>query len=48
MSEPAPVAWMFRNPDGSVKFVLHDAARAAAWGKDFKGTIVPLYTKPAK
>jgi hypothetical protein len=46
MSDPQPIAWMFRNPDGSVKFVLDDKARAEAWGKNFKGTVIPLYEKP--
>jgi hypothetical protein len=44
--EKQPVAWLFKNPDGSVKFVLHDADRAEAWGREFKGTVVPLYEKP--
>jgi hypothetical protein len=46
MSDQQPIAWMFKNPDGSVKFVLHDAGRAEAWGRNFKGTVVPLYEKP--
>jgi hypothetical protein len=46
MSDQQPVAWMFRNPDGSVKFVLDDKARAEAWGRNFKGTVIPLYEKP--
>jgi hypothetical protein len=37
---------MFKNPDGSVKFVPHDADRAAAWGRSFKGDVVPLYERP--
>jgi hypothetical protein len=45
-NEQKPVAWMFREPDGSIKFVLHDADRAAAWGRDFKGMVIPLYEKP--
>jgi len=46
MSDQQPIAWMFKNPDGSVKFVLHDADRAEAWGRNFKGTVIPLYEKP--
>jgi hypothetical protein len=46
MSDQKPVAWLFREPDGSIKFVLHDADRAAAWGRDFKGTVIPLYERP--
>jgi hypothetical protein len=46
MSEQQPVAWLFRNPDGSVKFVLDDRARAEAWGRHFNGTVVPLYERP--
>jgi hypothetical protein len=46
MSDQQPVAWMFRNPDGSVKFVLDDKARAEAWGRNFKGTVIPLYERP--
>ena len=46
MSEQQPVAWLFRNPDGSVKFVLHDKARAEAWGRGFQGTVIPLYERP--
>jgi hypothetical protein len=46
MSDPQPIAWMFKNPDGSVKFVLHDADRAEAWGRNFKGEVVPLYERP--
>jgi hypothetical protein len=48
MSDQQPVAWLFRNPDGSVKFVLHDADRAAAGGRNFKGTVTPLYERPAE
>jgi hypothetical protein len=46
MSDQQPIAWMFRNPDDSVKFVLDDKARAEAWGKNFKGTVIPLYERP--
>jgi hypothetical protein len=46
MSDQQPIAWLFRNPDGSVQFVLHDADRAAAWGRSFKGEVVPLYERP--
>jgi hypothetical protein len=46
MSDPQPIAWMFKNPDGYVKFVLHDADLAEAWARNFKGPIVPLYQKP--
>jgi hypothetical protein len=27
-------------------FVLHDADRAAAWGRNFNGEVIPLYEKP--
>jgi hypothetical protein len=44
--EKQPVAWMFKEPDGRVRFVLHDQARAEAWGRGFKGTVIPLYERP--
>lgn len=36
------MAWMFKNPDGSVKFVLDDRSRAEAWGRHFDGEVIPL------
>jgi hypothetical protein len=46
VSEQQPVAWLFKNPDGSVRFVIHDQARAEAWRSAHQGEIVPLYDKP--
>lgn len=41
-----PVAWMFVDRDGEVRFVLHDKDRADAWGRHFDGTVIPLYMRP--
>lgn len=44
MSEPEdkPVAWAFYNPDGSIRFIIDDPARAEAWRSAHEGKIVPL------
>ena len=48
MTEPEdqPVAWMFVEKNGEVRFVLHHADRAAAWGRHFDGDVIPLYKRP--
>ena len=47
MSETqTPAAWMFVQPSGEVRFVLHDKARADAWATAHEGEIVPLYPAP--
>ena len=46
MSEQRPVAWAFYNPNGSIRFIIHDQARAEAWRSAHQGQIVPLYAKP--
>ena len=42
MSEQQPVAWAFYNPDGSIRFIIDDPARAEAWRSAHEGKIVPL------
>jgi hypothetical protein len=46
MSDQQPVAWLFRNPDGSVRFIIDDPARAEAWRSAHQGQVVPLYERP--
>ena len=38
-----PVAWLFRNPDGSTRWILDDPERVALWRKAHEGEVVPLY-----
>lgn len=38
-----PVAWLFKNPDGSTRFILDDAERVALWRTAHEGEVVPLY-----
>jgi len=40
-----PVAWLFRNPDGSTRFILDDAERVALWKTAHEGEVLPLYCK---
>jgi hypothetical protein len=46
MNNEQPVAWMFANPDGSIRFVIHDQARAEAWRSAHQGEVLPLYERP--
>ena len=41
-----PVAWLFRNADGSTRFILDDAERVALWRTAHEGEVVPLYERP--
>ena len=44
MSEP--VAWLFRNPDGSTRFILDDPERVRLWATAHDGEVVALYEGP--
>lgn len=39
---PEPVAWIFYNEDGSVRFIIDDKKRMELWKSSHKGKIVPL------
>ena len=38
-----PVAWLFRNPDGSTRWILDDPERVRLWATAHEGEVVPLY-----
>ena len=38
-----PVAWLFRWPDGSTRFILDDPDRVRLWATAHEGEVVPLY-----
>lgn len=41
--DQGPVAWLFRNADGSTRVILDDPKRVAAWRPAHEGEIIPLY-----
>jgi len=41
-----PVAWLFRWPDGSTRFILDDPERVRLWQTAHEGEVVPLYEGP--
>jgi hypothetical protein len=45
LEKPQPVAWIFYNPDNSIRFVIHNKNRMVLWKNVHQGSIAPLYTK---
>lgn len=45
LEKPHPVAWIFYNPDNSIRFVIHNKNRMVLWKNVHQGSIVALYTK---
>jgi len=41
-----PIAWLFKNPDGSTRFILDDPERVKLWQTAHQGEVVPLYERP--